>query len=163
MQMQEESKYCPDCDKTKNITEFYKNGKSYMKRCKLCHNQKSRQWEKDNPDKNRARKVKWYKDNPGSKRANNLQQHYNATLADYDYLFKEQGGLCAACGQPETNLDKRTKQVKNLHVDHCHKSEKIRALLCGGCNTALGHLKDDPARIRLLLAYAEKHISEEQE
>jgi hypothetical protein len=74
-------------------------------------------------------------------------------------MFLTQGGVCAACGQPETTIDPRTKQVKNLQVDHCHETGKVRALLCKECNNALGLLHDDPDRIHLLLQYAEFHQS----
>jgi len=40
-----------------------------------------------------------------------------------------------------------------VHVDHCHQTGRFRGVLCSGCNTALGLLGDDPARIRALLAY----------
>ena len=40
-------------------------------------------------------------------------------------------------------------------VDHCHKTNKIRGMLCNHCNRGLGHFRDDPellefARIYLL-------------
>jgi hypothetical protein len=53
---------------------------------------------------------------------------------------------CTICGD-ETNLV----------VDHCHKTQKVRGLLCNHCNKGLGHFRDDPdlleyARIYLLAA-----------
>jgi hypothetical protein len=43
----------------------------------------------------------------------------------------------------------------NLVVDHCHKTNTIRGMLCNHCNKGLGHFRDDPdllefARIYLL-------------
>ena len=32
---------------------------------------------------------------------------------------------------------------KELCVDHCHKTGKIRGLLCFACNSGIGHLKDN--------------------
>jgi hypothetical protein len=76
---------------------------------------------------------------------------------EYQAMFLSQNGVCAACGRPETTNDPRTKQVKNLQIDHCHTTGKVRALLCKECNNALGLLHDDPERIRMLLSYVELH------
>ena len=51
---------------------------------------------------------------------------------------------CVICGSEE-----------ELVVDHCHKTNKIRGMLCNHCNRGLGHFRDDPellefARIYLL-------------
>jgi hypothetical protein len=51
---------------------------------------------------------------------------------------------CVICGAEES-----------LVVDHCHKTNKIRGMLCNHCNRGLGHFKDNPdllefARIYLL-------------
>ena len=43
-----------------------------------------------------------------------------------------------------------------LCIDHCHKTEKPRGLLCHKCNTALGLLCDDQARISGLSQYLEQ-------
>jgi hypothetical protein len=51
---------------------------------------------------------------------------------------------CVICGSEE-----------NLVVDHCHKTNIVRGMLCNHCNRGLGHFRDDPellefARIYLL-------------
>ena len=38
-------------------------------------------------------------------------------------------------------------------IDHCHDSEQVRGRLCNGCNTSLGMLSEDPARITGLVDY----------
>lgn len=87
------------------------------------------------------------------KRDKNLQQNYRGfTSNDYDALLLKQEGVCAACGQP---------QKRYLHVDHDHKTGKVRGLLCTNCNAALGLLHDDPAIIRKLLQYILLHVKEE--
>jgi hypothetical protein len=55
-------------------------------------------------------------------------------------------GACEICGSP-------TSQAKHdWTIDHCHKTMKIRGVLCHHCNLLLGHAKDDP---RILLAAVE--------
>ena len=39
--------------------------------------------------------------------------------------------------------------------DHNHATGGFRGLLCHGCNTSIGHLKDNPALIRRAAAYVE--------
>jgi len=43
---------------------------------------------------------------------------------------------CAICKK------KRPQNQRNLAVDHCHKSGKIRGLLCSRCNIGLGIFGD---------------------
>jgi hypothetical protein len=88
-----------------------------------------------------------------------LRQNYGISLDEYNELFKAQNGVCAVCGCPETRRPGRRKRTEDyipmLHVDHDHKTGKIRGLLCSECNTALGSLHDDPNRIKALLKYIE--------
>lgn len=49
--------------------------------------------------------------------------------AEYDRLLAAQGGGCAICGAlPKT---------RRLHVDHDHRTGRVRGLLCHRCNRAL--------------------------
>jgi hypothetical protein len=47
----------------------------------------------------------------------------------YDRLFREQGGVCAICGSPPKS--------RRLHLDHNHRTNRTRGLLCFRCNRAL--------------------------
>jgi hypothetical protein len=69
------------------------------------------------------------------------------TQADFDAMKTSQGGVCAICGGGPNGPG------VDLHIDHCHNSNKIRGLLCGKCNTAVGLLDDDPTRAEALAAY----------
>lgn len=40
-----------------------------------------------------------------------------------------------------------------MHVDHCHKTKRIRGVLCGNCNTAIGKLGENPAVLAAAIAY----------
>jgi len=57
---------------------------------------------------------------------------------------------CEACGMTFTDESQGV-------IDHCHKTWKIRGVLCSPCNSALGFAKEDPARLRAIAEYAEKH------
>lgn len=49
---------------------------------------------------------------------------------------------CVICGSTE-----------NLVVDHCHKTNTIRGMLCNHCNRGLGHFKDDPELLEFARMY----------
>ena len=84
-----------------------------------------------------------------------LKRYYGITGEQYGEMLAAQKGLCAVCGKPETAMFRG--QPKIMHVDHCHETGKVRALLCGCCNGMLGLAKDDPATLRAAAAYIEKH------
>jgi hypothetical protein len=58
--------------------------------------------------------------------------------AAYEKLREEQKDLCAICGNPESKIDPQQGRPCTLAVDHCHKTGKVRGLLCFRCNTNLG-------------------------
>lgn len=91
------------------------------------------------------------------KRNNHYERTYGVTLAEYNQMLEAQGGVCAACGSPETKMNTRSGQVHNLLIDHNHKSGKVRELLCNNCNVTLGLMNDSPERLIALLKYLEKH------
>jgi hypothetical protein len=82
-----------------------------------------------------------------------LKHYYGITLIDYEAMFAAQNGVCAICQMPEVVNDHKTQKPRRLAVDHCHKTRKIRGLLCNACNTALGKLKDNPQLIERAAAY----------
>jgi hypothetical protein len=77
-----------------------------------------------------------------------LAKKYGLTIEEYTAMLTAQNNLCDACHDPFPSAP---------CVDHCHNTGKVRALLCRGCNTALGHAKDDPVILRKLADYLERH------
>lgn len=66
-----------------------------------------------------------------------VQKTYGLGEGDYARLLAYQAGRCWICRRA-------TGATKRLAVDHDHKTEKVRGLLCGPCNQLLGHVRDDP-------------------
>ncbi len=91
---------------------------------------------------------------PNERRDKNYQQNYGITLDQYNWLLACQNGVCAICGRPETKIMRG--KVAPLSIDHCHKTTRIRALLCHKCNLAFGYMREDPEQIKKLLKYAKK-------
>lgn len=71
---------------------------------------------------------------------------HDLTHEQYEKLLADQDGLCAVCRRGP-------KGKTRLSIDHCHRTGKVRGLLCDACNTALGMLDDDVTRIRMLSSY----------
>lgn len=114
---------------------------------------KSKAWREANPERQKAASRRHHekrKQAPGWQAYKNeaeMRRKYGLTMADFDALLESQGGVCAICkGKPNG-------PGKRFHVDHCHNSSKVRGLLCGKCNTAIGLLDDDPARAESAAAY----------
>ncbi len=77
---------------------------------------------------------------------------YGISLEERNQLINIQGNKCGCCGN-EFDNSFRGKPV----VDHCHKSGKIREILCDRCNVALGVLGDDPELALKCMEYLQKH------
>jgi len=73
------------------------------------------------------------------------------SLEQFEILFNEQKGCCACC-----------HRELQLVVDHCHKTGKVRSLLCHYCNTALGLLNESTKRCDQLKSYIKKVIATKQ-
>lgn len=86
-----------------------------------------------------------------------LKRYYGMTGEEYGEMLAAQHGLCAICNKPETAMF--NDAPKAMHVDHCHATNQIRALLCGACNGMLGLAKDNPETLRSAADYIEKHAA----
>jgi hypothetical protein len=87
----------------------------------------------------------------------NYRQNFGITLDDYEEMLEAQGGVCAICEQPENFIQNTNGRLRNLAVDHCHDSKKIRALLCNRCNRLLGLAKDSPDLLAKCINYIKQH------
>ncbi|MGI5169477.1 endonuclease VII domain-containing protein [Spirillospora sp. CA-253888] len=81
-------------------------------------------------------------DRTGSSRHYHLRGRYGLTEQEAATLARVQGGYCAIC------CDRSVE-----HVDHCHDTQVVRGLLCVGCNSGMGQLRDDPGALRRAAAY----------
>lgn len=79
--------------------------------------------------------------------SNRLKSLYGITVEEYEELSAHQNHVCWICGKKETTKD------GYLHVDHCHKTGKIRGLLCGLCNRGIGALGDSIELLEKAIEY----------
>lgn len=93
--------------------------------------------------------------NPEEEWDRNLQRKYGITIQKYNEMFWIQNGRCFICNKEE-NLGKNNK-TKRLCVDHCHKSENVRKLLCNRCNVVLGLSDDNVELLQKMIDYLIQH------
>ena len=99
----------------------------------LKHNkkekEKNRKYFLKNREKILEKQRKYNKENPLKRKNAILKNVYGITLVQYNEMFKTQEGKCAICQRHQNEL------TRTLCVDHNHKTNKVRALLCVTCNT----------------------------
>lgn len=76
-----------------------------------------------------------------------LRKLYSLSHNDWEALLARQNYSCAICLTHEAELK------QGLAVDHCHKSNVVRGLLCHACNRALGLLREDFTRFERAMDY----------
>jgi hypothetical protein len=85
--------------------------------------------------------------------SHSLKKRYGITPADWNQMFREQGGVCAICRKEFAETNQAGNHKDNAVVDHCHKTGKVRGLLCPHCNLGLGHFMDSPKILQAALLY----------
>lgn len=74
---------------------------------------------------------KWCYDCSPNKSSRAIMQRYDLSVKDHQMLKDKFNGLCWICRR-------RTGKV----VDHCHRTGKVRGILCHHCNTAIALIED---------------------
>lgn len=74
-----------------------------------------------------------------------LRRSYGLDELSLAEMVDGQGGLCAIC---------RARPA--VHVDHDHRTQHVRGVLCFRCNVALGQLNDDTSLMRNAIDYLER-------
>jgi hypothetical protein len=87
-----------------------------------------------------------------------MLRKYDINSLLYKRLLNKQKGLCAVCKSKEQGRDHRSNKKIKLAVDHCHKTGKIRGLLCGNCNRGLGIFKDSREILQSAIIYLQKEV-----
>ena len=167
-------KVCTKCRKKKPVEEFYrkktakdgrqswcrvcafKYGKQHCQENKQQYQDNQRKWRRENPEKFKEY-IKRYRQTDKyisiSKQYSEKRKlgQYGLTSDDYNRMFEEQGGCCEICGRHQDEFDRR------LAVDHDCETEKVRGLLCAGCNAGIGMLRHNKESLQNAIAYLDKY------
>ncbi len=143
---------CRKCKVEKELSKFSfeKDIQQYRKTRKECRNIQMRPKRLENIDNIRISRKKAY-DKHKDKILFRLQaRKFNLTYEELDLLYKSQENKCAICGQ-------LSRTSRRLAVDHDHKTGKIRGLLCGLCNAAIGHFEERSDWLENAIQYLKEH------
>lgn len=153
-------KRCSKCQKRKDNSEFQINTqyrtlangerKAYnicRKKCVECINKETNErMAKKYKTPEELRKVRLNR-----QRKSNLKRLYGITLEEFYSILEEQNNKCKICSV-DIFMDAKNRNQKTC-VDHCHKTGKVRGILCHKCNVAIGLLDDDISKIELVVNY----------
>lgn len=141
-------KKCSKCGVTKPRSDFWPRSNrppgQVRSACKECEKAAHRAWKAKH---GREAQRRWRSAHPEAARAayrrKKLKQKYGLTPEDADRILARG---CAICGSHDQTC-----------IDHDHATGSVRDALCRRCNLGIGHLADDPARLRAAADYLEKH------
>jgi hypothetical protein len=124
------NKLCTLCYEKKPFDEFLKNVRykdGYYKHCKKCHYEV---YGKDS----------------------HYKRNYGVSQNEYNKMSLNQDNKCKVCKSEASD-----GQFTRLVVDHCHKNNTFRGLICQNCNMALGNVKDNSETLRKLADYLDDY------
>jgi hypothetical protein len=119
---------CRKCGISKPVTAFHKQGRRGRHSwCKECFNAYARETRSRNYSS--EQKQRW-----------NLSRRYKMTRQAVAAMLDAQGGRCGICAG----------QLHKPHIDHDHRTGKVRGLLCHRCNIVIGGWEDEAFRTAAL-------------
>jgi len=113
---------------------------------------KLREYHHANKEMKSASFKNWAEKNKAKVRNTRLKRIYGISQEDYSRMLFEQNFVCAICGCENTSKD-RNGLIRDLCVDHCHTTGRVRGLLCINCNVAIGKMKDNVAILQNAINY----------
>lgn len=123
----------------------------YYQKTKHKYLARQRRYKRKNRAKISERQREYRKKYPNIMKRSYLKNVYGLDFKRFKKMLKTQKHRCALC------YTHKSKLPRGLAVDHCHKTDKVRGLLCFSCNSALGLAKDDCNLLKRMIKYLKKH------
>jgi len=141
--------------KRKNRKKIAKKAKKYyeIKKEKILKN--AQKYRDEHREENKEYQRQLRRNDPNYTKKQHLKYSFGLSLKEFKKLLKKQNNLCAICGKKET-LKLHSKTCL-LAVDHDHKTNKIRGLLCSRCNLMLGSVKDSIKLLKKAIKYLKRN------
>lgn len=90
-----------------------------------------------------------------NRRHHHLLKKYGLGLDGYAKLLANQKNQCALCNLLLPENPKRGE----IHVDHCHRTGKVRGIVHRACNVVIGYAMENVQLLQKAVAYIERHNS----
>ena len=139
---------CLECRCWKCVEEFRvnkTNSTGVVPYCRPCETIRQRRWRDRHPQmvKDQQARVK------ATKSKKKRLARYGLSEDSYKLLFASQCGRCVICMTQDPG-------ARGWQIDHCHKTGKVRGILCVKCNAALGMASDNVDRLRSMIEYLKR-------
>jgi nitrate/TMAO reductase-like tetraheme cytochrome c subunit len=85
-------------------------------------------------------------------RDKHLRLKYGLSQAAVEAMARQQSNRCAVCEEAITPEYTGSTDT-TAHVDHNHRTGKVRGLLCHHCNKAIGHFKESTKIMQNAISY----------
>ena len=149
--LKEGKKHCPGCKKVLDLSHFstMRKRNGIASHCRHCSRKIARKISSTKEAKQK-KKIDYLKNKTRAKN-NHLMSRFGITYAKYQEMLVNQNHCCKICGKTEQ------ENGKMLAVDHCHRTEKIRSLLCSSCNICIGFIEKNKISIKAIEDYLENY------
>lgn len=96
-----------------------------------------------------------------------LLRKYNLTIEDFNRMLAAQNYRCRICKRNEEEILSERNEEKNKKrafcIDHSHKTNRVRGILCSACNVGLGLFKDNATSLEDAIQYLQDFFNETNE
>lgn len=147
-------KICSCCKVEKSAEDFSSNGRGRTRSdCKECQRNKKRNQYQANRERYAEIRREWKRSHPGRDSMASRKRRYGLEEQDFFSKLKQQENKCAICKKEFVGIT----GTQGPHVDHSHETGKVRGLLCGSCNRAVGLLHDDISKLKEAIRYLRRY------
>jgi hypothetical protein len=113
--------------------KYYRANQNHYRDWRKQHAKEHREYIRSPKQRAKAKEIFHSEEYKQKRFAYRMKVEFGITVEEFNEVLIRQNGLCAICGVKFQN-----KRKKGPHVDHDHRTGKIRGLLCNSCNLAVG-------------------------
>lgn len=115
---------------------------------------RSKKWRNSHPEQHARNHKHWAMKNKTRLKEYRFFKAYGITLEQKEEIFNRQNRACVICG---------TTISPQWHMDHSHKTNTPRGVLCGNCNVGLGMFRDSIQALAKAIQYLENYSTKDGE